>query len=31
LPALFNETFGNCSVVARESGFRVLLGQRVVG
>ena len=26
LPALFNETFGNCSVLARESGFRVLLG-----
>jgi 16S rRNA (guanine1207-N2)-methyltransferase len=27
LPALFNETFGNCFVVARESGFRVLLGK----
>ena len=26
LPALFNETFGNCGVVARESGFRVLMG-----
>jgi 16S rRNA G1207 methylase RsmC len=31
LPALFNEVFGNCTVLARESGFRVLLGQRVVG
>lgn len=27
LPALFNEAFGNCSVLARESGFRVLIGQ----
>jgi len=27
LPALFNETFGNCSVLARESGFRVLIGK----
>jgi 16S rRNA (guanine1207-N2)-methyltransferase len=27
LPALFNETFGNCGVVARESGFRVLIGK----
>jgi 16S rRNA (guanine1207-N2)-methyltransferase len=27
LPALFTETFGNCEVVARESGFRVLMGQ----
>ena len=27
LPALFSETFGNCSVLDRESGFRVLLGQ----
>jgi len=27
LPALFNETFGNCSVLSRESGFRVLIGQ----
>ena len=24
LPSLFNETFGNCSVLARESGYRVL-------
>ncbi len=27
LPALFNETFGNCEVLARGSGFRVLLGK----
>jgi 16S rRNA G1207 methylase RsmC len=27
LPALFKETFGNCTVLARESGFRVLMGQ----
>ncbi len=27
LPALFNDTFGNCSILDRESGFRVLLGQ----
>jgi 16S rRNA (guanine1207-N2)-methyltransferase len=27
LPALFGETFGNCGVVARESGFRVLMGK----
>jgi 16S rRNA G1207 methylase RsmC len=27
LPALFNETFGNCEVLDRESGFRVLMGQ----
>jgi 16S rRNA G1207 methylase RsmC len=27
LPALFNETFGNCTVLDRESGFRVLMGQ----
>jgi len=26
LPALFNEVFGNCTVLARESGFRVLMG-----
>ena len=26
LPALFSETFGNCSVLARESGYRVLIG-----
>jgi len=27
LPALFSETFGNCSVLARESGYRVLIGE----
>jgi 16S rRNA (guanine1207-N2)-methyltransferase len=27
LPALFGETFGNCEIVARESGFRVLMGK----
>ena len=27
LPALFSETFGNCSVLARESGYRVLMGE----
>jgi 16S rRNA G1207 methylase RsmC len=26
LPALFSEVFGNCTVLARESGFRVLMG-----
>ncbi|MCL2690860.1 MAG: methyltransferase [Candidatus Bathyarchaeota archaeon] len=26
-PALFIETFGNCTIVSRESGFRVLLGK----
>ncbi|MGA3061558.1 MAG: methyltransferase [Candidatus Bathyarchaeia archaeon] len=26
LPCLFNEVFGNCTVIARESGFRVLMG-----
>jgi 16S rRNA (guanine1207-N2)-methyltransferase len=26
LPALFRETFGNCTVLSREGGFRVLLG-----
>ncbi len=29
LPSLFNETFGNCAVLARESGFRVLIGQHL--
>jgi 16S rRNA G1207 methylase RsmC len=28
LPELFSETFGNCTVLARESGFRVLMGQK---
>ena len=27
LPELFTETFGNCEVIARESGFRVLMGK----
>jgi 16S rRNA (guanine1207-N2)-methyltransferase len=27
LPELFTETFGNCEVVSRESGFRVLMGK----
>jgi 16S rRNA G1207 methylase RsmC len=27
LPALFSEIFGDCEVVARESGFRVLMGK----
>jgi len=27
LPELFAETFGNCGVAARESGFRVLMGK----
>ena len=27
LPNLFTETFGNCTVLARESGYRVLIGQ----
>ena len=26
-PALFTKTFGNCTIVSRESGFRVLLGK----
>jgi 16S rRNA (guanine1207-N2)-methyltransferase len=28
LPQLFCETFGGCTVLARGSGFRVLMGQR---
>jgi 16S rRNA (guanine1207-N2)-methyltransferase len=27
LPVLFKETFGNCDILARESGFRVLMGK----
>ena len=27
LPELFEETFGNCTVLARESGYRVLMGR----
>lgn len=30
LPELFEETFGNCCVMARESGYRVLVG-KVIG
>ena len=26
LPAVFNQTFSNCEVLARESGYRVLIG-----
>jgi len=29
-PTLFIETFGNCTVISRESGFRVLLGKYVI-
>jgi 16S rRNA G1207 methylase RsmC len=29
LPELFRKTFGNCSVLSRESGFRVLIGQNM--
>ena len=29
LPDLFGETFGNVNVLARGSGFRVLIGQRI--
>jgi 16S rRNA G1207 methylase RsmC len=28
-PELFTNTFGNCTIIARESGFRVLLGKYV--
>ena len=28
LPDIFTDTFGNCKVLARESGYRVLLGQK---
>ena len=31
LPAAFEETFGNVNVLARGSGFRVIMGQRAVG
>ena len=27
LPQLFSETFGNCGILSRESGFRVLVGK----
>jgi 16S rRNA (guanine1207-N2)-methyltransferase len=28
LPTVFQETFGNCRVLARKSGYRVLMGKR---
>jgi 16S rRNA G1207 methylase RsmC len=28
LPSVFNETFGNCQVLARESGYRVLIAEK---
>jgi 16S rRNA (guanine1207-N2)-methyltransferase len=28
LPSVFNETFGNCTVLARESGYRVLIAEK---
>jgi 16S rRNA (guanine1207-N2)-methyltransferase len=28
LPTVFNETFGNCHVLARKSGYRVLIAER---
>ncbi len=28
LPSVFNETFGNCHVLARKSGYRVLMGKK---
>jgi 16S rRNA (guanine1207-N2)-methyltransferase len=28
LPLTFNQTFGNCAVLARESGYRVLIAQK---
>ncbi len=28
LPPVLNETFGNCEVLARKSGYRVLMGQK---
>jgi len=28
LPSVFNETFGNCAVLARESGYRVLKAEK---
>jgi 16S rRNA G1207 methylase RsmC len=28
LPSVFNETFGNCAVLARESGYRVLMAKK---
>ena len=28
LPSVFNETFGNCQVLARKSGYRVLIAEK---
>jgi len=28
LPLVFNETFGNCAVLARKSGYRVLIAEK---
>ena len=28
LPSIFNATFGNCAVLARESGYRVLIAEK---
>jgi 16S rRNA (guanine1207-N2)-methyltransferase len=28
LPSVFNEAFGNCAVLARESGYRVLIAEK---
>jgi 16S rRNA G1207 methylase RsmC len=28
LPSVFNETFGNCAVLARKSGYRVLIAEK---
>lgn len=29
LPSVFNETFGNCAVLAREGGYRVLMAEKL--
>jgi 16S rRNA (guanine1207-N2)-methyltransferase len=31
LPSIFNETFGNCAVLARKSGYRVLIAEKQQG
>jgi 16S rRNA G1207 methylase RsmC len=28
LPLVFNEAFGNCTVLARKSGYRVLIAEK---
>jgi 16S rRNA (guanine1207-N2)-methyltransferase len=28
LPSVFNETFGNCTILARKSGYRVLIAEK---